>query len=77
MTLAEALDIVVARTGHRRYRELCDPAHPDYNPDYIPVVIRLAEAAAVRIARDGPAPRVIVVDYGTDSPRPCGGCPGF
>lgn len=43
MDLPRALDIVVSRTGHVRYRELCDPAHPDYNPAYIPLVLRQAE----------------------------------
>lgn len=42
MTLAEAIEIVTARPGHRRYRDLCDPVHPSYNPDYVPVVMRLA-----------------------------------
>jgi len=26
----EALDLAVARTGHERYRALCDDAHPDH-----------------------------------------------
>lgn len=42
MTVASALDILVARTGHVRYRELCDPVQPAYNPSYIGLVIRLA-----------------------------------
>lgn len=42
MTLAEAIAIVSARPGHRRYRDLCDPNHPEFNPDYEPVVLRLA-----------------------------------
>ena len=41
--LAFALDTVIARTGHRRYRDLCDPEHPDFNPGYIPIVRALAE----------------------------------
>lgn len=42
MTLAEALDLVVARTGHARYRDLCDPTHPDYDPGYEGLVMQLA-----------------------------------
>jgi hypothetical protein len=44
MTLAQALAIVVGRTRHERYRELCDPAHPDYEPAYIPIVFGMAGA---------------------------------
>lgn len=44
MTLEEAVAIVAARPGHGRYRDLCDPNHPDFNPDYGPVVMRLAGA---------------------------------
>lgn len=33
---------VAERTGHRRYCELTDPAHPDYNPAYVALVARLA-----------------------------------
>lgn len=29
MTLAEALNIVIARTGHQRFRFLCSEANPD------------------------------------------------
>lgn len=42
MDLQSALDIVVARTRHGRYRELCDPAHPDYNPAVVDYVLRRA-----------------------------------
>lgn len=48
MTIEEALDIVVARTGHHRYRELVDPAHPDYDPRFIPIVIDAAKRAPAR-----------------------------
>lgn len=41
MELAEALDIV-AEKYTPRFRELCDPGHPDYNPANIPIVLRLA-----------------------------------
>lgn len=43
MEISEALDIVVARTGHVRYRDLCDPSHPDYHPGYPALVIAMAE----------------------------------
>jgi hypothetical protein len=42
MTIDEALEIVVRRTGHHRYRALCDPADPAHNPAYLPLVMRLA-----------------------------------
>ncbi len=54
MTLAEAIEIVASRPAHGRYRDLCDPSHPAYNPDYIPVVMRLASegpAATPSLAR--------------------------
>jgi hypothetical protein len=30
MTWIEALDVVVSRTKHERFRELCDESHPDH-----------------------------------------------
>jgi hypothetical protein len=42
LPLAEALDRAVAKTGDPRYRQLVDPAHPSYNPAYIPIVHLLA-----------------------------------
>lgn len=45
MTDAEALDLAVARTGHARFRELLDPAHPAFDPRYWEVVRGLAEGA--------------------------------
>ena len=42
MTDAEALDIVVLRTGHTRFRELLDPGHPDYDPRFWEHVRNLA-----------------------------------
>lgn len=44
MTLAEALDIVVGKTGHRRFRDLTDPTHPEYHPGTVAVVMRMARA---------------------------------
>ena len=41
MTHAEALDLVVARTGHARYRELCDASHPSHLA-YRSLVLELA-----------------------------------
>lgn len=52
--ITEALEIVIQRTGHVRYRELCDPAHPAYNPAYIPIV--LAMAADLTGAAPAPIP---------------------
>lgn len=43
MNLSEALDIVVARTGHERFRALCDPADPAYDPAYPAYIIARAE----------------------------------
>lgn len=40
-----ALDAVVARTGHRRYLDLCDEAHPDYHPGCPGLMVELAGAA--------------------------------
>jgi hypothetical protein len=53
VTDAFALDLVVSRTGHRRYRDLCDPAHPAYDPGYPAAVRAMAEALA---GEPAPAP---------------------
>jgi hypothetical protein len=43
MTLAEALDIVIARTGHKRYRFLClQHPRPQVRAQYSDLVMRLA-----------------------------------
>lgn len=42
MTIAEALDYIVGLTGHDRFRQLCDLAHPDFHPDAPALMIRLA-----------------------------------
>ena len=63
MELAEALDLVVAQTGHHRFRELLDPAHPDYNPGYGPVVLRMAAGLSPHPPYVSPPPRL-------ESPRP-------
>lgn len=39
LDLEQALDIIIARTGHHRYRELCDPDHPAYDPAYVRYVL--------------------------------------
>jgi hypothetical protein len=41
MTPAEAVEILVARTGHARYRQLSDPASPEYRPEYAALALRL------------------------------------
>jgi hypothetical protein len=46
MNFQEALDIVVARTGHQRYRQLCDPDDPAFDPAYPPWIISQAEQPA-------------------------------
>jgi hypothetical protein len=83
--LAWALDTVIARNRHARYRDLCDPDHPDHNPAYVPIVLAMAERPAptpsrpgVTIARrsTGPPPAVAVHYHDPDAPRPCGYCPG-
>lgn len=43
VTDADALDIVVARTGHMRLREYLDPSHPDHDHRYWRHVRRLAK----------------------------------
>jgi hypothetical protein len=42
MTLEDALDIVVAATGHTDYRWLCDESHPSH-VEYRRLVLELAE----------------------------------
>lgn len=44
MTISEALDRVIAQSGHVRYRDLCDPAHPDYQPGYVEMVLVMASS---------------------------------
>lgn len=51
MTLQQAIDIVVARTGHERFRSLCDPSSPVYDRGYEAVVLELAGAPDVEIDR--------------------------
>lgn len=46
MTFSEQLDLVISRTGHERLRQLCDPAHPDYDPAWPPAISALAERPA-------------------------------
>ena len=36
-------------TGHRRYCELMDPARPDHNADYGPLLIAMATGAATAL----------------------------
>lgn len=42
MTEAEALDKAVRLTGYARYRELLDPAHPDHDRRFWPIVWAIA-----------------------------------
>lgn len=50
MDLAEAIRIAVDRTGHRRYSELLNPEHPDFNPAYEPIVRAIAEGQPPPVA---------------------------
>jgi hypothetical protein len=58
--LAADLELVVHRTGHERYRVLCDPESPSYHPGYVEHVRR--EAARLRLVpgpdRSAPSPRI-------------------
>lgn len=54
MDLAEAVRIAVERTGHRRFAELLDPAHPDFNLAYEPMVRAIAEG---RTPAPAPSPK--------------------
>jgi hypothetical protein len=57
MELEEALEIVIARTGHERFRTLCDPDHPDFNPAYASLVIAMATGEATSPAEGHPSPQ--------------------
>lgn len=43
MTLPEALDYVIGLTKHGRYRDLCDPGHPAFDPDMTGLILEMAE----------------------------------
>lgn len=77
MTLAEALDVVVARTGHARYRALCDPSHPAYDPAYVAFILRLAGGPAPDIP---PTPDPVLpmgIDHALDVIRRRDRCPHY
>lgn len=38
MEWCEALEIVVARTGHERFRALCDPSHPEHELNRVQMI---------------------------------------
>jgi hypothetical protein len=63
MTVAEALDIVVARTRHERYRVLCDDDNPDIQQReaYRRIVLELAGQPASLPSTD-PAPLIPLRD---------------
>lgn len=63
MNWLDALDLVIARTGHRRFRELCAEEASD-------AVAWRREM--VRLALT-PRPPTVAVDYGTRPPTPCCG----
>ena len=54
MTLAEALDLVVERTGVDRYRRLCDVADRVYRPEYPAYILEKAARLLVEPAPDPP-----------------------
>ena len=62
MTLAEALELAVTRTGHARFRDLLDPKHPDYNPAYEAVVRQIATGEPP--AQPRPTVRQVVASRG-------------
>lgn len=43
-TLDEDLDLVIALTKHKRFRQLVDPDHPDYQPGYVATIHAMAES---------------------------------
>jgi hypothetical protein len=53
VNIRQALEIVVARTGHVRYGELCEPSWPDFEA-YRQLVMRLAEGDLPGIAVQTP-----------------------
>jgi hypothetical protein len=57
MELEEAIDIVVTRTKHERFRSLCDPDHPDFNPAYASLVIAMATGEATSPTEGHPSPQ--------------------
>jgi hypothetical protein len=71
MTWQESLEIMVSRTGHERYRELCAEEWPDHAA-WRDLVIRQAQE---------PLPPAIDVDAQKKTPEPavewpcCGGVP--
>jgi hypothetical protein len=73
MTLAQALDLVVARTGHDRYRWLCSAANPDaeQREAYRRLVLDLADGKL-------PPPRPVALRAEAEPIRwaPLGGCCG-
>jgi hypothetical protein len=63
MTLSEALDIVIARTRHERYRVLCDDDNPDIQQRdaYRRLVVDMAGQPAPLPPTD-PAPLIPLAD---------------
>ncbi len=69
MTWQEAVEIVVGRTRHERYRWLTSDDNPDawQRDRYRDIVVAMASGQP---PTPGPSAPPIV------APRPCGGCPG-
>lgn len=51
-SISAAVEAVVRRTRHARYRQLVDPDHPDYRPEYVAGIL----AAAGRLVDPAPGP---------------------
>ncbi len=73
----ESLERVVARTGHRRFRDLLDPAHPDFNPAYWATVRQLdgQPAPAPETRRGKPVLRLGTPQRPPEGCATCGGNP--
>jgi hypothetical protein len=73
MNLEQALDILIARTGHERYRWLCSEDNPDVigRDAYRALVITQAEGKPTQDPAEvlgSEALRAYLADH------PCGGC---
>jgi len=76
MTLDDALDLVISRTGHERYRWLCSLGNPDGEgrESHRRLVMEKATGEPQLVPRTEPIPadlqlRAYVASHG------CGGCP--
>ena len=72
MTWNQALDLVVARTGHEPFRRLCAEDNPDaeQRDAYRALMVELATGEPPAPAPEDRALQSYVAEHG------CGGCPG-